>query len=140
MNYESPILRILCIYLTYTQHISYIYPTYSLHISCIYPAYTLALFCIYQKTKYSTFSTIMNPHRLNWRDNVDFVEPSPLLSPCYPLTTLLLSTYFIPLIQLYPYIFHLPSYDVRTISGEIVHYNLLVVRYFFIKPQYALYL
>ncbi len=76
----------------------------------------------------------MNPHRLNWRDNVDFVEPSPLLSPCYPLTTLLLSTYFIPLIQLYPYIFLSTflrrSYDVRTFSDEIIRYKSLIINQF----------
>ncbi len=74
----------------------------------------------------------MNPHRLNWRDNVDFVEPSPLLSPCYPLTTLLLSTYSLfYILSLYlPSIFPLPSYDVRTISGEIVHYNSLIINLF----------
>ena len=45
---------------SYSLHIAYIYTTYSLHIHCIYLAYTLALLCIYQKTKYPTFSTIMN--------------------------------------------------------------------------------
>ena len=74
------------------EHIPNIYPTYSFHISSIYPAYTLALFCIYQKTKYSTFSTIMNPHRLNWLDNVDsprtFPLAIPLLSPYYRPTSI----------------------------------------------------
>ena len=83
----------------------------------------------------------MNPHSLNWRDNVDFVEPPPLLSSCYPLAIDLLHSPN-PAIPIYlpstflrrsydvPTTFLRRSYDVRTISDEIVRYKFLIINQF----------
>ena len=76
----------------------------TLNLSSFYLPSTLPLFCIYQKTKKSTFSTIINFELsivnsksselwiviLRWT----FPLATFLLSPCYPLTTPLLSAYF----------------------------------------------
>ena len=75
----------------------------TLNLSSFYLPSTLPLFCIYQKTKKSTFSTIINFELsivnsksselwiviLRWT----FPLATFLLSPCYPLATPLLSAY-----------------------------------------------
>ena len=59
--------------------------TYSQHIAYIYTTYTLALFCIYQKTKYPSFSTIMNTLRISslylpWTYLGHYLDATPFLN------------------------------------------------------------
>ena len=87
----------------------------TLNLSSFYLPSTLPLFCIYQKTKKSTFSTIMNFELsivnsksselwiviLRWT----FPLASPLLPPYYHLTTFLLSPYYPLTIGLLQFLF-----------------------------------